>query len=102
MSVMSCKRFLQLRRYFHLTDNNLEVPAGQPGHDRLFKVCPVLTLLNRVNPALYKTGVDLSIDEAMVKYKGRSFLKQYLPKKTTKWGFKVRGFTIRDDNVWGS
>ena len=32
----------------------------------------------------------MSIDEAMVKYKGRVFFWQYMPKKPTKWGIKVR------------
>ena len=34
-------------------------------------------------------GRDLSIDEAMVAFKGRSFMKQYMPAKPVKWGFKV-------------
>jgi len=31
----------------------------------------------------------MSIDEAMVKYKGRVFFRQYMPKKPIKWGIKV-------------
>jgi len=31
----------------------------------------------------------MSIDEAMVKFKGRVFFRQYMPKKPTKWGIKV-------------
>ena len=32
---------------------------------------------------------ELSIDEAMIAFEGRSFMKQYLPAKPIKWGFKV-------------
>ena len=34
-------------------------------------------------------GAHLSVDEAMIKYKGRIFFLQYLPKKPIKWGIKV-------------
>ena len=37
----------------------------------------------------YRPGKELSIDEAMVAFKGRSFMKKYLPAKPIKWGFKV-------------
>ena len=31
----------------------------------------------------------MTIDEAMVGFKGRSNLKQYIPHKPTKWGYKI-------------
>ena len=37
----------------------------------------------------YIPGKKVSIDEAMVKYKGRVFFRQYMPKKPIKWGIKV-------------
>ena len=37
----------------------------------------------------FTPGRDVAIDEAMVKYKGRSSLKQYMPKKPIKKGFKA-------------
>ncbi|XP_037790693.1 piggyBac transposable element-derived protein 3-like [Penaeus monodon] len=36
----------------------------------------------------------LSIDEQMVPFKGASGLKQYIPKKTVKWGYKL--FVLAD------
>lgn len=36
----------------------------------------------------------MSIDEAMIRYKGRVFFRQYMPKKPIKWGIKV--WTIAD------
>ena len=38
---------------------------------------------------LYKPHRENSVDEAMVKFKGRSLLKQYMPKKPIKRGYKV-------------
>ncbi|CAF3008182.1 unnamed protein product [Rotaria sp. Silwood2] len=42
----------------------------------------------------YILGEYVSIDESMIKFKGRSSLKQYLPKKLIKRGFKV--WTLAD------
>ena len=38
---------------------------------------------------MYKPGRDVSVAEAMIPFKGRSSLKQYLPKKPVKRGIKV-------------
>ena len=39
----------------------------------------------------YIPGCELAVDEAMIGFKGRYFLKQYLPGKPTKWGIKAWG-----------
>jgi hypothetical protein len=39
----------------------------------------------------YISGCELAVDEAMIGFKGRFFLKQYLPGKPTKWGIKAWG-----------
>ena len=38
--------------------------------------------------SVYVPGKNLSIDESMVKFKGRIFFHQYMPAKPTKWGLK--------------
>ena len=37
----------------------------------------------------YDVSRDVVVDEAMIPFKGRSYLKQYLPKKPVKWGIKA-------------
>ena len=40
--------------------------------------------------ALFSTvNWEVAVDEAMIKFQGRSSLKQYMPLKPTKWGIKV-------------
>jgi len=39
--------------------------------------------------SLFCLGQWVSLDEGMIPFKGRSFLKQYLPMKPIKWGFKL-------------
>ena len=92
--VMSLKRFQQIWRFFHLNDSNKQVPHGQLGYDPLFKV---RTLLDLVSPRLeseYNPHEQLSVDEAMIKFKGRLGFKQYMKAKPTKWGIKV--FVLSD------
>ena len=31
----------------------------------------------------------LSVDEGMIRYKGRLFFRKYMPRKPVKWGIKV-------------
>ena len=36
------KRFLEIQRYLHFTENDNVIPPGQPGYDRLAKIRPVV------------------------------------------------------------
>ena len=88
-SRISRKRFLDLRRFLHFVDNDTVAARGEDGYDRLAKVRPVITAVKDSFLASYAPHCQCAIDEAMVRFKGRSSLKQYLPMKPTKRGFKV-------------
>ena len=38
---------------------------------------------------VYKPNRDIAVDEAMIKFQGRSCLKQYMPIKSIKYGIEV-------------
>ncbi len=82
------KRFLEIQRCLHFTNETI-VPRGDPGYDRLAKIRPVITALQSSFLESYRPNRENAIDEAMVKVKGRSALKQYVPKKPIRRGFKV-------------
>ena len=82
-------RFFEISRYFHFVDNTTSLPRGDPGYDKLGKVRPVIDLLSERFLQNYNPHRENSVDEAMIKFKGRSSMKQYLPKKPFKRGFKV-------------
>ena len=88
-SRISRKRFLELRRYLHFVDNDSLPVRGEEGYDRLGKVRPAIEAVRHSFLEAYSPHRECAIDEAMVKYKGRSSLKQYLPMKPIKRGFKV-------------
>ena len=45
----------------------------------------------------YHTHEELSVDEAMIPFKGRLSIKQYMKDKPTKWGIKV--FVLADSKT---
>ena len=56
------------------------LPRGDPGYDKLGKVRPVIDILWEQFLQNYNPHREKSVDEAMIKFKGRSSMKQY-PKK---------------------
>ena len=53
--VMSCVTFEQIWRYFHLCNLDHQVPRGQPGCDKLFKVRDLLDLISDQFESQYHT-----------------------------------------------
>ena len=82
-------RFWAILWNLHFNDNSLAVPRGDPNFDKLHKVRPLIDTLTMKFLTLYNPHRENSIDEAMVLYKGQSSLKQFMPKKPIKRGFKV-------------
>ena len=82
-------RYRELSRYLHFSDNDALVSRGSPGYDRLGKVRPVINHLWKKFAELYQPHCEVAIDEAMIKFQGRSCLKQYNPMKPVKRGIKV-------------
>lgn len=87
-SLLSLKGFQWLLSNLHSNDN-LQMPRyGSPSFDKLFKIRPYLNFLSNIFLQCYKPTRYISVDEIMVKFKGRSTLKQYMPMTPIKRGFK--------------
>jgi len=54
----------------------------------LYKLRPLLDRFQETLKTYWKPSKYQSIDESMIKFKGRSSLKQYLPAKPIKRGYK--------------
>lgn len=83
--VMSRNRFQEIKRFFHIVDNDT---FDQNNVDKLFKIRPFVESL-RAN--LLKTDPEerQSIDEQVIPFKGRTPILQYNKNKPHKWGYKV-------------
>jgi hypothetical protein len=78
-------RFEQLLRYFHVAPPEAAHHAADP----LSRVRPLIQSLQHSFPRYYLPSQYLTLDEAMVAFKGRSSIKQYIPTKPHKWGYKI-------------
>ena len=63
--------FEEISWYLHSVDNSQLPPHGTPGHHRLQRVKPTIDALCRRCSAVYQPTVNLSVDEAMVPFKGK-------------------------------
>ena len=89
VSGMPRTRFKMLMRNLHLNDNSQMLPRTDSGYDRLHKIRPLLDTIITKTQASYAPHQQVAVDEAMVLFKGRSTMKQYMSQKPTKRGYKL-------------
>ncbi|CAB3977807.1 Hypothetical predicted protein [Paramuricea clavata] len=86
-SVMPSKRYKKLRQFLHVNDNSKKDDPDNKDN-RLYKVLPVIEGV-RQNCLKVEPEISHSIDEQIIPAKTKySGIRQYNPKKPTKWGFK--------------
>lgn len=79
--VMNINRFEELKRFLHFSDNSVATRS----------VDKILPVIHQVKEACLKIPYEenMSCDEQIIPFKGRSSLKTYNPKKPHKWGYKM-------------
>ena len=82
---MSLRRFCELWANLHLVDNETAPTTGGPAR----KIHPLLDILTYRLLVCYNPRQNFSIEEIIVKYKGRAKGKVHMPKKLVKVGYKV-------------
>ncbi|CAF1094970.1 unnamed protein product [Rotaria sp. Silwood1] len=87
-SVMSRDRFLQIKRNLHVVDNSNQLFINDPNFDRAHKVRPLLNIVKENFRKIPKEE-NLSADEQIIPFKGRSIMKQHMPLKPNRWGYKM-------------
>ncbi|XP_050532911.1 piggyBac transposable element-derived protein 3-like [Daktulosphaira vitifoliae] len=86
---MSVNRFSWFLTHLHLCDNNLQPNKNEINYDKLYKVRPLIDSLSKIFLHHYIPNKNQSIDESMIRFKGRHSIKQYMPMKPIKRGYKV-------------
>ena len=86
---MGRNRFRFIFSHLHLNDNSRMPGHTDPDFDKLYKVHPLLKRIRLNSQASYQPHHQLAVDEAMILFKGRSVMKQYMPLKPIKRGYKM-------------
>lgn len=84
---MPAKRYEKITQNLHLNNNENVLPHEQ--YDKLHKLRPVIDLLNENIGKIYSPSSFVTVYESMILFKGRCVLKQYMPLKPIKRGYKV-------------
>lgn len=79
---MSRDRFLSIMRWLHFSRND------ENAEDRLHKIRSLLDHFNNTMNLIYYPGKELSLDEAMMLWRGRLCFRQYIKGKRHKYGLK--------------
>lgn len=103
-NAMSRNRFDAILSNIHVNDN-AQIPVNNT--DKLYKIRPMIDTLNETFSRYYHGTREMSVDESMILFKGRSSLKQYNPLKPIKRGYKIwclsdqKGFISKFDIYQG-
>ena len=88
LGVAGVQRHMSVKRFWAIWAN-LHVVDSKPGDSFADKIKPVLDVLSCTFFSSYSAAQELSVDEAMCKYKGRARGKVRMPKKPIKCGYKI-------------
>ena len=86
---MARDRFVHILRFLHFENNDNPPNHDNPNYDRLWKIRKIFDTVNNKFCELYSPKEQLAVDEVIMLYKGRIVLRQYTPKKHTRFGIKI-------------
>jgi hypothetical protein len=87
---MTHNRFEEILSTLHFNNNAMAcTDPADAKYAKLFKLKPLIDHLRKVFKGSLCPEIMQSIDEMMIPLKRRHGAKQYMPKKPTKWGYKL-------------
>lgn len=87
-NTMTYNRYEKLSQYIHVNTAAARERRSDPNYHPINKVKPLYDVTNQNFRRYYQHSTEISIDEAMKGYKGRSELRQYMPDKPEKFEIK--------------
>ena len=88
-AVMARDRFLLLMHCWHFVNNELAPDRTDENYDRLCKLRLLIESLSTTFESVYTPDISLSLDEALVLWKGRLIFRQYIPLKWARFCMKL-------------
>ena len=86
--LMTRDKWHEIKKFIHFNDNKKSSKIGSPTYDPISKIRPIFEMI-RKKFRLLPLHTIFSVDEQMIPFKGRSNIKQYVPSKPYKWGYKL-------------
>ncbi len=83
-------------RFYQLLSNLRFADYSNVEPQRMEKVQPLIDLLRQKIQAVYEIDGVGSLDEFLLLYKGKLYLKQYIPKKRSRFG--IKGFSLNESS----
>jgi hypothetical protein len=88
-AIMPRDIFLDILLFIHTVDNCQGPPHESPEYNPTYKISQISALLLDRWQRYYYPNRQISVDETLIPFKGRTKLLQYIPSKPHKWGLKV-------------
>jgi len=85
LRTMSLKRFSQIKRYLHISDATQTLSRSHWHH----KLEPLNNLIQKRCQQYYLPFSNVTVDEMMIRFGGRSLYTYQMPSKPIKEGYKV-------------
>ena len=102
-SIMTQNRYEHIMRCLHVhNDHGATVDRSSKEFDKLVKLRWLLDMIRDLCKEMWNLKKKMTVDEIMIQYKGKYYLiRQHMPKKPTKWRFKVWCLTDSESKyVW--
>ena len=81
--VMSRTRYEKLNKILHFADNEAHLLADNDDYDPLYKVRALMDETEPLLESVYIPDRELSLDESIIKFKGRIFFNSIIPTNQT-------------------
>ncbi|XDV16626.1 hypothetical protein PO909_016257 [Leuciscus waleckii] len=86
-TTMPLKKFKRLTRILRFDDKRSR--AARREKDKLAPIREMWERWVERLPLMYRPEINITVDESLVGFRGRCPFKQYMPKKTAKYGIKI-------------
>ena len=97
---MGRNTFQAILSNLQVSDSTLDLPCNNRNYDSLYKVCPMLDMMDRTFVQSYKSGRDLSFDEGCCPYNDRVFFNVTTQKNPQNGIWKFLKFQIQGQVMW--
>ena len=88
-NVFTLHRYSKISHYFCCSDKSVEPLKDSNMYDKLFKIRPVVETMQKLFSKYWSYGSNICINKSVIPMKSKDSVKEFLPNKPNKWGWKI-------------